>query len=190
MSSNTRETAPGESALSRWSRRKLEAEQSPADGADSLDQQPAASAEESVEVTPALTDADMPDIDALTDDSDFTPFMSTGVSEELRNLALRKLFHASAFNIRDGLDEYDEDYTTFEKLGDIITADMKHQVEMQQQKMREALQQENEAKGLQNAELEDAEIVEDEDAEAMEEKETLEVSGIVAVDAESGLKHE
>ena len=63
-----------------------------------------------------LTDADMPDIDSLAEDSDFTGFMSPGVSDELRNLALRKLFHAPVFNIRDGLDEYDEDYTTFEKL--------------------------------------------------------------------------
>jgi hypothetical protein len=192
MSSNTRETTPGESALSRWSRRKLEAEQTPAVDAGVLDQQPAASTdaavEAAVEAPPALTDADMPDVDALTDESDFTPFMSSGVSEELRNLALRKLFHAPVFNIRDGLDEYDEDYTTFEKLGDIITCDMKHQIEMQEQKMREALQQENDAEALQNAELEDVEMVEDEDAEAMHETETREVTGIDDVDAESGSK--
>ncbi|MCH7880022.1 MAG: DUF3306 domain-containing protein, partial [Proteobacteria bacterium] len=50
----------------------------------------------------------------------------------LRNLALRKLFSAPSFNIRDGLDEYDEDYTYFEKLGDIVTADMKHQIELKE----------------------------------------------------------
>ena len=84
----------------------------------------------------------MPDIDSLTDDSDFTGFMSPGVSDELRNIALRKLFHAPVFNIRDGLDEYDEDYTSFEKLGDIVTCDMKHQIEVQEQKLREALEHE------------------------------------------------
>ena len=87
----------------------------------------------------------MPDIDTLSEDSDFSGFMSPGVSDELRNLALRKLFHAPVFNIRDGLDEYDEDYTSFEKLGDIVTCDMKHQIEMQEQKRREA--QELEAAG-------------------------------------------
>ena len=71
--------------------------------------------------------------------------MSPGVSDELRNLALRKLFHAPVFNIRDGLDEYDDDYTSFEKLGDIVTSDMKHQIEVQQRKLREALERENQA---------------------------------------------
>jgi cell division protein FtsB len=192
MSSSTRETAPGESALARWSRRKLEAEQTPAVDAGLLDQQPAATADaqvdSAVEAPAALTDADMQDIDTLTDDSDFTPFMSSGVSEELRNLALRKLFHAPVFNIRDGLDEYDEDYTTFEKLGDIITSDMKHQIEMQQQRMRAALQQENDAEALQIAELEDEAKVEDEDSEAMHETASPEVTGIDDVDAESGSK--
>ena len=39
-----------------------------------------------------LTDADMPPIETLTEDSDYTGFMSPEVSEELRKLALRKLF--------------------------------------------------------------------------------------------------
>ncbi len=68
--------------------------------------------------------------------------MSPGVSDELRNLALRKLFRASVFNVRDGLDEYDDDFTTFEKLGDIVTSDMKHRVEMEEQKLREKLEAE------------------------------------------------
>jgi hypothetical protein len=99
----------------------------------------------------------MPDIDSLVEDSDFTGFMSPGVSDELRNLALRKLFHAPVFNIRDGLDEYDEDYTSFEKLGDIVTCDMKHQIEVQERKRREALEQENQA----NADAELEELPED-----------------------------
>ena len=80
---------------------------------------------------PVLSDADMEPVEALTENSDFTKFMSPGVSDELRNLALRKMFQAPVFNIRDGLDEYDEDFTTFEKLGNIVTADMRHQMEME-----------------------------------------------------------
>ena len=137
-----------ESALSRWSRRKLEAEKGiqPADlnpPAES-EAEPSATAAES-EARPVLTDADMPDIESLDADSDFSGFMSEGVSDELRNLALRKLFRAPVFNIRDGLDEYDEDYTSFEKLGDIVTSDMKHRIEMQEQKLREKLAAESEA---------------------------------------------
>ena len=90
---------------------------------------------------PVLTDADMPDIETLNEDSDFSPFMSSGVSDQLRNLALKKMFSAPVFNIRDGLDEYDEDYTSFEPLGDLITCDMKHQMEREAQKRMEQAQQ-------------------------------------------------
>ena len=34
-----------------------------------------------------------------------------------------------AFNIRDGLDDYDDDYTTYKSLGKTITAEMRHRAE-------------------------------------------------------------
>lgn len=159
-----------ESVLSRWSRRKLEADQAlptvePVVPSEIEVEQSAAAVD--AEVGSVLTDADMPAIDSLTEDSDFSGFMSRGVSDELRNLALRKLFRAPAFNIRDGLDEYDEDYTSFEKLGDIVTADMKHRIEMQEQKLREKLAAESEAEAAAaEAELD---ALEDEDIDDEEE---------------------
>ena len=150
-----------ESVLSRWSRRKLEAEQPLP--TESMPAEIGATQPEALVETgpkPVLTDADMPDIASLSEDSDFSGFMSSGVSDELRNLALRKLFRAPLFNIRDGLDEYDEDYTTFEKLGDIVTSDMKHHIEMQEQKLREKLAAESEAA---EAESDALEAIEDEE---------------------------
>jgi hypothetical protein len=88
-----------------------------------------------------LTDEDMPDIESLTPESDYTDFLSPGVSDKLRKLALRKLFHDEVFNIRDGLDEYDDDFTRFEKLGDIVTSDMRHQLELEAQRKAEQLLQ-------------------------------------------------
>ena len=161
-----------ESVLSRWSRRKLEAEQAAAVVEDSVPAEitpDTTSVQEEEAEKPVLTDADMPDIESLTEDSDFSGFMSSGVSDELRNLALRKLFKAPVFNIRDGLDEYDEDYTTFEKLGDIVTCDMKHQIEMQEQKLRE---QQAEAEAA--AESEEIEDMEEEETEIVETEELLE----------------
>ena len=76
-----------------------------------------------------LCDQDMPDLDSLDEDSDYSGFLSPGVSEELRKLALRKLFQGQSFNLCDGLDDYDEEFTSFEKLGDIVTADMRFQLE-------------------------------------------------------------
>ncbi|MCP4232263.1 MAG: DUF3306 domain-containing protein, partial [Aestuariibacter sp.] len=88
--------------LSRWSQRKLQNQQD-------LDKEPTVAPAE-----PVLTDADMPAIETLGENSDFSKFMSSGVSDKLRNMALQKMFQTAEFNIRDGLDEYDEDYTSFE----------------------------------------------------------------------------
>lgn len=65
---------------------------------------------------PPLTDDDMPSIESLHHDSDFHQFFSPGVSEELRKLALRKLFLLPEFNIRDGLNDYDEDFSKMPEL--------------------------------------------------------------------------
>ncbi len=83
-----------------------------------------------------LIDEDMPPIDSLNEDSDYSMFMSRGVSETLRRLALRKLFSGAGFNIRDGLDDYDDDFRNFAALGDIITSDMKHRMEMEEERKR------------------------------------------------------
>jgi len=166
-----------ESGLRRWSRRKQEsAQEAPAaEQAIPIDTEPSlgttAPIETEAESRPALTDADMPPIESLNENSDYSGFMSEGVSDELRNLALRKLFKAPVFNIRDGLDEYDEDYTYFEKLGDIVTCDMKHHIEMKEQREREALALEAEQ------EIEDEiEVVEAIDEETDDELEEIEDS--------------
>jgi len=61
-------------------------------------------------------------------------FFAEGVSESLRRIALRKIFHLEKYNIRDGLDDYAEDYTRFQPLGDIMTADLRLRVEREQLK--------------------------------------------------------
>lgn len=143
----------GEGFLSRWARRKQEVRNAP--DADNLPADSSADADDVTDVTapeqpaaqehgpgqhpgqtieqhaeqalPAeLTDEDMPDIETLDENSDYSPFMSPKVSEELRKLALRKMFKGSTFHYRDGLDDYDDDFSTFAKLGNTVTTDMKH----------------------------------------------------------------
>lgn len=75
----------------------------------------------------------MPVFESLDETSDYSMFLSTGVSDALRGRALRKLFGFSMFNVRDGLDDYDDDYRTFEALGDVVTSDMKLQAERRAQ---------------------------------------------------------
>ncbi|MCP4992832.1 MAG: hypothetical protein GY934_03455, partial [Gammaproteobacteria bacterium] len=49
------------------------------------------------------------------------------------------------FNVCDGLDDYAEDFNGFEKLGDIITSDMLHQLHHQMQGTRRKLDQQPDA---------------------------------------------
>ena len=124
------EADSSENFLNRWSRRK----QSDCKGevvADSRSASTAAGtppreAAPTVNEDPRqeLTDADMPPLDSLDSDSDFSVFMSPKVSEQLRTQALRKLFHLPAFNVTDGLNDYDEDYTQFAGLGNVVTQEM------------------------------------------------------------------
>ena len=120
--------------LARWSRRKLEARTgSIDDGAEVLQtEEPQAVPPVAAPPERELTDADMPPLDSLTADSDFTPFMSPGVSDGLRRLALRKLFSQRSFNITDGLNDYDEDFTQFAGLGNVVTHEMKRLLKREQ----------------------------------------------------------
>lgn len=129
--------------LARWSRRKHDAREqgttAPAEAPDADQDAPDAdrdvpaaggsAADAGPEGADLPTDADMPPIESLDADSDFSGFMSPRVSQSLRRMALRKLFGMPGFNVRDGLDDYDEDYRSFASLGDTVTADMKYHAE-------------------------------------------------------------
>jgi hypothetical protein len=145
--------SPGD-FLERWSRRKTGAR----DGAARPDNTGAVTVPPPVEdadVTPVqeqepvLTDADMPPVETLDAESDFTPFMSPGVSDDLRQKALRILFRNPAFNMVDGLNDYDEDYTQFAGLGSIVTHEMKRmlkrELEVEENRQANAADRQQEA---------------------------------------------
>ena len=127
-----------EGFLARWSRRKQAGyrnqEHPSAPGPETLCGEPPA-ADDSQQTTPQrqVTDADMPPVDSLDEKSDYAAFMSAGVSEKLRAQALRKLFHLPGFHLPDGLDDYDDDFTQFAKLGDIVTREMERMLVRERQ---------------------------------------------------------
>ena len=54
---------------------------------------------------------DLPDPESLTYESDFSAFLKDGVSDEVRKLALRKLWRSNPVLANlDGLNDYDEDF--------------------------------------------------------------------------------
>ncbi|MBT3052736.1 MAG: DUF3306 domain-containing protein [Candidatus Thiodiazotropha sp. (ex Codakia orbicularis)] len=98
--------------------------------------QPLAERDESDEEQQQPGDEDMPTLESLDENSDYSGFLSPRVSDQLRQVALRKLFHSAAFNVCDGLDDYAEDFTSFEKLGDVMTADLRHRLEQEAHKQQ------------------------------------------------------
>ena len=93
------------------------------------------------------TDVDIPALDVIDDSTDMSGFFSSKVSEGLKRAALRKFFHSPAFNVVDGLDDYAEDFTSFAPLGDLVTADMRHRMDQEAERAREALEARAEADG-------------------------------------------
>lgn len=67
----------------------------------------------------------LPALETLDESSDYRGFLAPEVDERLHRLALRKLFRSASFNTTDGLDDYAEDYRTFEALGDVVTAHLR-----------------------------------------------------------------
>ena len=118
-----------ENFVSRWSRRKrlVEGAENDSTQLDNIAPQDGIQSED-VESN-GKTDADMPPLESLDESSDYSPFFSPKVSETLRKAALRKLFSSARFNIVDGLDDYDEDFRSFQALGDILTAEMRELAE-------------------------------------------------------------
>ncbi len=126
----------GGNALGRWSRLKEEQRTSKRRGgaAPKLEEAALAPGHEPVPLDPVPDDGpaadatgapppDLPPIEELKQDSDYSVFMREGVPEELRRLALRKLWRSNPiFGIRDGLDDYDEDYTMIGMVVEKITS--------------------------------------------------------------------
>lgn len=107
-----------ESFLSRWSQRKraAEAEAEEKDAGKPRSAETAAAVGEpggAAEPDDGRIDpAELPDIDSLDADSDFTVFLKDGVPDALRRRALRKLWRLDpVFGHLDGLNDYDLDYT-------------------------------------------------------------------------------
>jgi len=136
-------TEAEEGFVNRWSRRKREAREADgwAEQPASPDSTPQAVAERAESQAAELTDADMPALESLDEHSDYRGFLSPKVSEALRRAALRKLFGMSRFNVCDGLDDYAQDFTTFEPLGDLVTHDMRRLLARERERLAEALEQ-------------------------------------------------
>jgi Protein of unknown function (DUF3306) len=112
--------------FSRWSRRKQDAAlgratdeplptaAAPVAAAPVAQTPPPQALPSEASETPQEANAPLPsleDAQALSPTSDFQPFMRRGVTPDVRNAAMKKLFADPHFNVMDGLDIYIGDYT-------------------------------------------------------------------------------
>ncbi len=104
--------------LGRWSRRKAEVRE----GKAVVDPVPASArvvtpvqalndpAPDPQTQTPATPAPTLDDVQSLTPESDYTPFMARGVTSDVKNAAMKKLFTDPHFNVMDRMDVYIDDY--------------------------------------------------------------------------------
>jgi hypothetical protein len=92
--------------LSRWSRRKLGANEQPPDALPAAELPAAAPMAPPAPVTGATAPGAPQGIGA-----EYREFFDPQVDEKLRHTALRKLFSDPHFNVMDGLDTYIDDYS-------------------------------------------------------------------------------
>jgi len=110
--------------LSRWSRRKVDVREGrpldepkfTADQASTVAHAANASASASAAMQgenepPAKPSPTLADAQHLTPESDFTDFMARGVSPDVKNAAVKKLFSDPHFNVMDRMDIYIDDYS-------------------------------------------------------------------------------
>lgn len=102
-----------EDFLRRWSRVKTEARDAPP-----------ASVPDAKEILADSPAPDLPPVDELSVDSDFSGFFHPKVDEDVRRTALRKLFSDPHFNVMDRLDTYIDDYSTSEPIPAAMLATM------------------------------------------------------------------
>lgn len=142
-----------EGFLSRWSRRKAmsrdgvelpepDLEEAPLEQAEpgALAEAPFADPSDNAlaETTSEPVEAPaLPPLDSLHEDSDYSAFLKAGVPPDLQRDALRKLFRSPKFNVRDGLDDYDLDYSQHEPLGNIVTAEMRRRIARELERLAE-----------------------------------------------------
>ncbi len=102
-----------ENPLARWSRLKRESAR-------------AAEAPKPAPQAPEAPPPELPPLDQMGPDSDFSAFMDRRVDDGLRRLALKKLFGDPRLNAADGLDVFSEDYSLLEDLPQEMVARLEH----------------------------------------------------------------
>ncbi|WP_010447893.1 DUF3306 domain-containing protein [Vibrio rotiferianus] len=176
------------SFFSRWSKRKLEetttesTEVKVVDSVESTEPETAYAQQElSTEAEASAAEAPAKETEAQDKSSETTnpeemsvaQLLVSEASESVKKAALRKMFLSEEFNVRDGLDDYDDDYSNLKSLSEGVAETLRDWVK---EKTEEENAQIAESKEQSDIEEADAELTEG--AEIPEEQKELDINTV------------
>ncbi|HDM8134213.1 TPA: DUF3306 domain-containing protein [Vibrio harveyi] len=180
------------SFFSRWSKRKLEettTEPSDAkvvESVESTEPETAQAHEElSTEAQALVTEAPAIETESQEASSEATDpeemsvaqLLVSEASESVKKAALRKMFLSEEFNVRDGLDDYDDDYSNLKSLSEGVAETLRDWVkEKTEEEPAEETTQPTESHEESDIELADVELAEG--AEIPEEQKELDINTV------------
>ena len=179
--------------FSRWSQRKLDGStDEPLEVEQTLEATELTSSDSSSEVSPADLSSEMEaaapqslESDALetneevhaadvqdpepevTEDLSVAQLLVSEASESVKKAALRKLFLSEEFNVRDGLDDYDDDYSNLKSLSEDVAETLRDWVK---DKTEEEPAEES-SQDIENKEEDSVDNVEEAESELVESDE-------------------
>ena len=111
---------------------------------------------EVADVLPAETTSEITDLE----DMPVAKLLLSEASESIKKAALRKMFLSEEFNVRDGLDDYDDDYSNLKSLSEDVAETLRDWVkEKTEEELAEENPQEPESIHQSDSEATDAELV-------------------------------
>ncbi|MEF1247942.1 DUF3306 domain-containing protein [Vibrio owensii] len=180
------------SFFSRWSKRKLEeATTEPTDArvvesVESTEPETAQAHEElSTEAQALATEASATETEPQQTSSETTDpeemsvaqLLVSEASESVKKAALRKMFLSEEFNVRDGLDDYDDDYSNLKSLSEGVAETLRDWVkEKTEEEPAEETTQSTES--YEESDIESADVELAEGAEIPEEQKRLDINTV------------
>ncbi|MCW8335563.1 DUF3306 domain-containing protein [Vibrio paucivorans] len=151
--------------FSRWSQRKLEDPQERlnelAEESDLQDESlQANTAEPNTDVELPVDSSIVSDMAEPEEQMSVASLLTSEASESIKKAALRKLFLSEEFNVRDGLDDYDDDYSNLQSLSEGVADKLRDWVKDKPEESIESAQVPNE-----DTVVEEAKMVKEESAE-------------------------
>jgi hypothetical protein len=119
-----------ESFLSRWSRRKQVEQRDDVEPVNESNQR----AVQTDEQTQTLDTTTVPE--SANSEESLPIWQQKEADPILKRDALRALFQQEEFHLRDGLNDYDHDFTQERSLGNIVTNQMKRMIRLAEEKSR------------------------------------------------------